>query len=77
MLSCEVDFFQLIKAVLADSGRGIFHRGHYEDCLDRSDMKYAIVEFGAGGADSGAFMAMCLPRHCSDSLISKLIDGLL
>ena len=30
MLRCGVDFIGLLKDVLANSGRGVLHRGHYE-----------------------------------------------
>jgi hypothetical protein len=59
------------------SGRSPFFKGNYEQCLDHSALKYAMVEFGMGGADAGAFMGVCVPRSCSDSEVTADINGIL
>jgi hypothetical protein len=38
-------------------------------------MKYSLVEVGAGGIDTSIFVGMCLPKQCSDTVITKSFDS--
>jgi TctA family transporter len=38
-------------------------------------MKYSVIEFGSGGVDAQAFVGLCLPRQCSDGVITKSINS--
>jgi hypothetical protein len=40
-------------------------------------MKYSLVELGMGDDDVGANFGLCLPRACSDKLVTKLINSAL
>jgi len=40
-------------------------------------MKYAYVELGSDGHDTGAAIGLCLPAACSDDFITKSIDSAL
>ncbi len=77
MPPCSIDFIKLIKEVMNDSGRGLFHRGHYYDCLEQPEMKYSFVQFGMNGQDLQVFTGLCLPMQCSDSLIEKSLNSAL
>jgi hypothetical protein len=43
MFSCQVNFLELLRPVLSFTGRGIFHRGHYLDCIADPRLKYSLV----------------------------------
>ena len=31
------------------SGRSFYHKGHYEDCLESSKLKYSLITYAYGG----------------------------
>lgn len=74
MLNCDFHIFQLLKAIISNSGSGINRRGQYYDCLENADMKYALVEYGNNGLDTTLFTGLCLPRQCNDKLITKSLN---
>ena len=66
LYTCSLSILQLIQSVVKDSGRGLYHRGQYLDCIETPHMKYSLVEFGINGVDTLAFVGLCLPDTCSD-----------
>lgn len=74
MLNCNFHILQLLKAIVSNSGSGINHRGQYYDCLENSEMKYVLVEYGTNGIDTTLFTGLCLPKQCSDRLINRSLN---
>jgi hypothetical protein len=77
MLECGVNLLELVRPILAYSARGILHKGHYQDCLEQPEMKYALIDIGSSGASAGVYFGLCLPRACSDKLITNSVNSLL
>ena len=73
-IQCEVSFMETIQTVLKDSGRGFFRRGQYYDCIEQSNMKYSVIELGAGGVDTSIFSGLCLPKQCSNEIITNSVN---
>jgi hypothetical protein len=71
LYTCSLSILKLIQTVFKDSGKGLYHRGQYIDCIETPYMKYSLVEFGIHGVDTMAFLGLCLPDTCSDQLIKQ------
>lgn len=74
MLKCSVDFLLLAKEFISYSGRGIFHKGHYQDCLADPQMKYSLIHPAVKGEVAVTYLGLCLPRTCSDKLITHSLN---
>jgi hypothetical protein len=74
MFRCSADFLLLAKQFIDNSGRGLFHKGHYQDCLAHPHMKYSFIQPGYQGQPTNSFIGLCLPRSCPDHLITKGLD---
>lgn len=71
--SCVIKTLEHLPRVAATSGHFAFQYGAYDACLDAPDYRYHMVEFDLAHLTKGITMGLCLPKQCSNRLVTTVL----
>ena len=73
--NCVIQTLKHVPKIATSSGHFAFQYGNYADCIVDPDYKYQMVEFNVFNATNGITMGLCMPKECSNSLITKVLSA--
>jgi len=72
--NCVLETLKHVPKIAAASGHFAFQYGNYAECISDIDYRYHMVEFNVFNATNGITMGLCMPKECSNSLITTVLS---